>query len=144
MQTLLFSVVDELTPDLEKMVVESLQKLLTRNWEICEPELIDSTDSTSCTQLEDEPIRTLGVYIELQAPGLLSPSAISIEESQLADVDATVKELSKLTRTLNVTVEVEFQGEFVGEIKQGKPDHGIQKTLINEWRKAIESAKSTR
>ena len=87
-------------------------------WMVASPIFVNTTDDSSCTRPEDEPIRTVGIALPLaNGDGSTAP---------VQDLTALVDALAEFSRERNVDFEMELDGTFVGAIEHGVPDQLIQ------------------
>jgi hypothetical protein len=115
-------------------VVASLIRDLNdqRDWTCGDIEFVDELDETSATRPEDEPIRTLGGVLTLTRP----TSDPGNERSQNEDVEFLVDRLCEFSRSGRVLV-IEYDGEEIGEIREGRADAAVRVGLLGEWCKPL-------
>jgi len=109
-------------------VVEAMQA--AREWVVAPPAFVDETDSSSCTQPDDEPIRTAGCL--LFVPRHASDRATDLRA--LDDVEAVLEMLRNLSAESGVDIEVQFDDECIGEIERGVLDRSLRDGLLAPWR----------
>lgn len=106
-----------------------------RKWVVAPPAFVDETDSSSCTQPDDEPIRTAGcvLFVPRQAHR-------ATELRALNDVEAVLETLRNLSAESGVDIEVQLDDECIGEIQRGVFDRSLRDGLLAPWRDALRGA----
>jgi len=111
-----------------------------RAWSVGVPRFVDEVDDSSCTLPEDVPIRTVGVFVEVYSgfPPWGDRLPAAVDRSQYEDVRVLVERLAQFSREIDDDIVVEFEGEAIGWIEDGKPDRGLAVGLLGEWRRTVE------
>ena len=78
--------------------------------------------------------------IGLHLPRQGSASDPAIERAALEAATLFVNELATATQATDATVAVEYDGEVVGWIANGRADANVEVGLLGEWRRALDSA----
>ena len=130
---LLFAIED---PDIDMApAIASLVRQLNeeREWGCGEIAFVNEIDEASVTQPGDEPIWTLGGLLTLTRP---TGDALS-ERTQLEDVEILVDRLCRFTKGGPAFV-VDYDGEEIGSIADGRADRSLRDGLLGEWRKRLQ------
>jgi hypothetical protein len=90
------------------------------------PEFVDETDDSSCTAPEDQPIRTVGIVLTVSAPNE-SP------QTPLDDPTRLVTALARFSSERGTEFEMELDGEYIGDIKNGEASRSIKEGLLDTW-----------
>ena len=133
---LLFFLSDEYTDhDVSKLdeVVAGLAS--SGDWVLGPPRFFDEVEEAESTNSADEPIRTVGGFLELHPPS--EQEAKDIEESHYREVQRVVEALTRFGEHTGCEIELELGGSFVGDIKDGVPSELITLGLFEEWRKSL-------
>ena len=131
-----FYLVGEFTEDVVMRVLLFVQHLSKKGrWPAGKPEFVDDLDESSCTRPEDSPIRTVGGTVPLRDPRV----GVSAQEDaeDLDSVRHVVEQLSAFTAALNLTVELQLGGLYVGRIENGRPDRLVAVGLLAEWARTL-------
>jgi hypothetical protein len=104
-----------------------------RTWSHGEIALVDELDETSATQADDEPIWTLGGMLTLSRP----TNDLGFERVQYEDVEFLIDRLCRFSSAGRALV-IEYDGEEVGEITDGRADASLRDGLLGEWRKRLQ------
>jgi len=104
--------------------VESL--VSSRCWTVGPPEFLDETDSSSCTALEDEPVRTVGAVLGVT-------ESDSLPSTPREEVTAFIDALSAFSKERGLEMEVQLGDTYSGEIRAGVPDRLIREGLLATW-----------
>lgn len=111
--------------DVSAMGDLAVELAATGEWTVAPPAFVDETDDSSSTQPDDEPIRTVGAVLPLTYDG--GPTA------PVRDLTAFVDALVAFSVAREVPFELELDGTFVGEIRDGAPDALIRDGLLATW-----------
>jgi hypothetical protein len=103
-----------------------------REWTHGEIAFVDELDEISATQPHDEPIRTLGGVLTLTRP----TDDLADERSHYEDVEFLIGRLCEFSSG-GLTLVIEYDGEEVGEIRDGQADVSLRVGLLGEWRKRV-------
>jgi len=98
----------------------------SRSWTVSPPEYVDETDASSCTAPEDEPVRTVGVVLDVTDPDCVPGT--SREEAA-----AFIEALAAFSRQSGLEMEVQLGQTFAGEIRAGVPDRLVREGLLATW-----------
>jgi hypothetical protein len=98
----------------------------SQRWTLEAPELIDQTDASSCTQPEDQPIRTLGARLPVTGPE-------EVPGTPVQEVRALIEGLASLSRSRSLEMEVQLDNTYVGEICSGVIDRLLREGLLERW-----------
>ena len=129
---LLFAIEDA-DPDSATAIASLIRDLNEqREWMYGEIAFVDGLDEISATQPGDEPIRTLGGVLTLTRP----TSDLGQERSQYKDVEFLVDRLCEFSSG-GPTLVIEYDGEEVGEIRDGRADVSLSDGLLGEWRNRV-------
>ena len=82
---------------------------------------VDDLDEVSATQPDDEPVRTLGGVLTLTQP----TRDHADESSQYAEVEFLVDRLCEFSNGGHTLV-IEYDGEEIGEIRDGRADTSLR------------------
>jgi hypothetical protein len=136
-QRLLFFVVSDIDETTRSAIRELVRELAaSRPWVIGPPQYIDTREEPEDPTL-DEPIETVGGFLEIyspQAPGSL-PREVDLQH--LAEVDALVEALRGFSRANDVAFELELDGTHVGAVESGDVSRTLAIGLIGEWRRQL-------
>lgn len=133
-QPVLFSLVSGFTEqDVEALQVTIGTLGASRDWSLAPPQWVDEVDSSSCTRPEDLPIRTAGCVLFLSRAGGDRES----ERRALKDVEAVLLALQSFSGRTGLEIEVQVDRTQVGFIERGMLDDGIQRGLLDAWRRSI-------
>ena len=105
------------------------------SWVLGPPRFIDEVEEAESSNPEDEPIRTVGGFLELHPPSEQLPK--DIERAHYREIERVVGALTKFGEETGCEIELELDGSFVGDIKNGVPSELITCGLLEEWRKAL-------
>jgi hypothetical protein len=128
--SLLFAVEDpraDVAPSIASLVRQLNEE---RDWSYGEIACVNEIDEASVTQPGDEPIWTLGGALTSTRP----TEDVLSERAQLEDVEALVERLCLLSSDGPAFV-VEYDGEEIGLIADGRADTSLRDGLLGEWRK---------
>lgn len=104
-----------------------LEGLLAQGeWARGAPEFIDQLEEDSRTRPEDEPVRTVGVRLEVSEPGE-NPS------TPVNDATRLVEALAGFSLKHGVEFEFQLDGTFVGEVRNGEADRLLRDGLLARW-----------
>jgi hypothetical protein len=107
-------------------LVRSLKQ--QREWTYGEIAVVDDLDEASATQPDDAPIPTLGGILKLTRP-----TGHHVDErSQYEDVEFLVDRLCEFSDSGHALV-VEYEGEELGEIRDGRADASLREGLLGVW-----------
>jgi hypothetical protein len=120
-----------LSADFEASDAAALHELVaamatTERWTLTPPIFVDETDDSSCTQPEDEPIRTIGALLTVTLRDA-SP-ATPVEEVQRF-LDA----MAEFSARRGVDMEIELDATHAGRIRNGVIDDVAREGLIATW-----------
>ncbi len=97
-------------------------------WTLGPPAFVDETDASSCSQPEDEPIRTVGFVLEV------TPTRVDGPSTPAAEVERFLQPFAQLrVSDANLEFEVEYRGIYVGTIAAGKLDRSLVDGLLKPW-----------
>jgi hypothetical protein len=129
---LLFAV-DEPDPDAAVAVASLVHELnRERAWSGGDIMLVDEKDASSVSQPGDEPIWTLGGALTLARPS----EDLRHERVQLEEAELLIERLCRFSGGGHSLV-VEYDGEEVGVITDGRADSSLREGLLGEWRKRL-------
>jgi len=82
----------------------------------------------------ETPIETVGGYLEIYSawPPWTLPREIDLQH--LDEVTTLVTELCAFSRQFGVAIELELEGDLVGEIQKGEKNGQLADGLLGEWR----------
>lgn len=98
----------------------------SRRWTVRPPEFVDETDSSSCTAPDDEPVRTVGVVLDVTEPDCVPCTS---REEATAFIDA----LTEFSGRRGLEMEAQLGDTYAGEIRAGVPDRLIREGLLATW-----------
>ena len=133
---LLFFLSDEYTDyDVSKLdeVVSGLAH--SGDWVLGPPRFIDEVEEAESSNSEDEPIRTVGGFLELHQRS--EQLTMHIEQAHYQEIERVVEALTRFGGETGCEIELELGGSFVGDIKDGVPSELITRGLLEEWRKSL-------
>lgn len=113
---------DEFSIALEELV-KSFQLL---DWTVAPPEFVDEVDQDSVTAPEDEPIRTLGATLRVS-------EAQETPGTTREEVSRFLEGFRELTSAFAVEFEVELDGVYAGDIRDGLLSKTLQSGLLATW-----------
>jgi len=129
---------NELSESFERMLV-SISKV--RPWVIDPPTLVDYIDETDDAAGEQAEAHTYGAGLKLYSAlppwGAKLPRAI--DKMHYEEVKLLVDEACRLSREAGVDFYLQLDRSPIGSIRHGVPDESIQRGLLEEWRRAVES-----
>lgn len=64
--------------------------------------------------------------------------SLETDEAELDQVKALVEVLTWITATLETTITLELDSDYVGEITNDVPDRGVAEILMSEWERGTE------
>lgn len=116
-----------------KVMIERLEK--KRSWSILPPSYIDSINDPDSMEGEI-PRESAGGSLQIYsaAKGDL-PAAV--DKINLDEVECFINEIKILSSCLQITVEFELDGMFVGSIECGKSDISLEEGLLGPWRRHL-------
>jgi hypothetical protein len=117
--------------DYSETNVEDLRRLVQTlaaagAWSRALPRFADEVDDSSCTRPGDEPIRTVGVLLEVSEPG-------ELPETPVEEVTRLFEAVAAFSAKHLVDFEVQYRDELVGSIFNGVMDRGIREGLLESW-----------
>ena len=136
---LLFAIEWEATDDAARAMEAFVRQLAaSRSWTVTRPVFVDELDAASSVDDDDEPIRTIGVAVEVLSgfPPFGERIPIDVDRAEWEDVSELVRRVAEFARDNDVEIVVEFDQEAIGWIKDGAPDRGVTEALLGEWRRA--------
>jgi hypothetical protein len=114
----------------------------SRSWFVSGPTFVDEDDAERVdpTDPEDDPIRTVGVYIEVYSgfPPWGERLPVEVDARQLEDARALIDRMIALSRETGHSIVVEYDGEEIGSIVNGTMTRGLEEGLLQEWARDIE------
>lgn len=105
-------------------------------WRTRAPLWVNETDDSSCSRPEDQPIRTVGVFLEL-TPAPSPELTVEADEGEVADARAVIALGAHLSGEKGLPFVVELGGEPVGRIARGVPDEWVTEGLLGEWERGL-------
>jgi hypothetical protein len=105
-----------------------------RQWRHGDIEFVDDVDASSVTRSDDHPVRTLGGALTLTRP-TDDPGA---ERSQLEDVEFVIERLCEFSGSSGHAFVVQYDGDEVGSIRNGRMDASLRDGLLAEWQKRVQ------
>lgn len=105
-----------------------------RQWSHGEITFVDDVDASSVTRRGDHPVWTLGGSLTLTRP----TDDLRAERSQLEDVEFVIERLCEFSGSSGRTFVVEYDGEEVGSITNGRIDASLRDGLLAEWQKRVQ------
>lgn len=123
-----------------EILAERLEDL--RPWTVGPPEFVDMIDEAGCTDPGDEPVRTVGVYIELYSglPPWGERIPLTVDRAQYDEAHDLVFAMAEFARTHRVELVVGYDEESIGDIDaNGTPDRGILTVFLEEWRRSLDA-----
>lgn len=120
-----------LSADFRADDVDALRELVatmvaTARWTLTPPSFVDETDDSSCTQPEDEPIRTVGSLLTVTLRDA-SP-ATPVEE-----VQRFLEAMAAFAAQRGLDIEIELDATHAGRIQNGVIDDVAREGLIATW-----------
>jgi hypothetical protein len=130
-QDLLFIVLDGNTPRL----AEAFRRLVSemqaaRRWVLGPPEVVELEGE------ENDVAGLLRLYSSLPPWGERLPK--HIDAAHLEEVTFLVERLAQLSKDFDVEVELELDGDSVGDIQKGQLSRTLAEGLLGEWRRRRE------
>ena len=107
-----------------RALVDELSRKHT--WHLGAPEFVDDIDDSSCTAPEDQPIRTVGIVLTVSASN-------ENPQTPVDDPARLVAALARFSSERGTEFELEFDGESIGEIKNGQVSRSIKEGLLDTW-----------
>jgi len=135
-QKLVFFIAQDVDDELRLKVREFVQQLAgTRHWLNGPPRFVDEVDDTPSSDPDDLPIESLGGYIEIFSawPPWKVPRDVDIQH--LREAEHLVAALCHFSRQNGLTIEMQLDEKFVGEIQNGEMDVLVAEVLLGEWRR---------
>jgi len=114
-----------------------LRLALPRRWLNGAPRFVDFHEEPEDPSREDQPIDTVGGYIEIYSayPPWTLPREIELQH--LDEVTALVNALCDLSREHELAFELELDDKFVGSIVFGTMNVALSVGLLGEWRRVL-------
>lgn len=140
-QLLLFFVESDLEDGgkAREVIRDAIERLAnSRSWVIHPPLFVDEIDEESCSDPADEPIETVGGYLEIYAASSPERAPLAIELAQLAEVEALVGMLNELSTRAGFDFGLELDGELIGFVSEGRPDSSLETGLLGAWRSQLD------
>lgn len=135
-QSLLFCLSGDFSEDDVRVLRGLVHEIAAaRAWHSDPPKFVDELDSSSCTHPDDEPIRTVGGVLVLEAPATVPDK--QTETSHLDEVGYLIERLAAFSRDRGCELELELAGESIGDIVNGEMSQSIRTGLIDEWRRSL-------
>jgi hypothetical protein len=125
--------------ELMQALVEDLRT--ARGWSTTLPTFVNEEDDAEELEEDEEPIRTVGVFVELYSgfPPWKDRLPVGVDRAQLEDVRYLIATLAELSRAMALDLAVEYAGETIGEIVNGEPDEGVTIGLLGEWQRSLDA-----
>ena len=135
-QHLLFFVAQDVNDEIRRVVRNAVNQLARiEPWVTSPPAFVDAVDDNR-TRPEDSLDITIGGELDIYSSmGGKLPRDLDI--ATLSDVERVVKAMQELSRDHSLAISFELDGEFVGEIEDGKIDRCLEIGLIGEWRRHL-------
>ena len=135
---LLFFVAQDLDDHIRGNVRDFVLRLAgLRRWLNGPPHFVNSRDEPKDISRGDMPVETIGGYLEIYSalPPWTLPREIDLQH--LDEVTALLNALCDFSREHNLAIELEFDGELIGAIEDGKMDHSLNEGLLGEWKRQL-------
>jgi hypothetical protein len=137
-QRLLFFLAQEFDDGIQGTIRGFVLRLaLLRRWLNGAPRFVDLHEEPEDPSREDQPIDTVGGYIEIYSayPPWTLPREIELQH--LDEVTALVNALCDLSREHELAFELELDDKFVGSIVFGTMNVTLSVGLLGEWRRVL-------
>ncbi len=119
---------------LERMIASLAE---AKVWVIEPPEFVDETEQPDSGNPEDQPVRTVGGFLELhRCYDGVDPH---VERREYAATEFFVDAMNSFSARTGCAFECELGGEIIGSIMVGAACDGITVGLLGEWRKALDN-----
>lgn len=141
--TLLFAIdadADDITEDAIDAMRAAIASLASsRSWTIAPPEFIDEEDNSSSTQPGDQPIVTVGGFVQLYSsfPPWGERLPTTVDRAQYEEAKAIVDAMATYSREKQLDLVFEYEDEAIGYIERGAPDEGLTVGLLAEWDRVL-------
>lgn len=132
---LVFYIVGETVEDFE---AEGMEKLVAdlahaRRWVLGPPEFVDEVEEG--TREGDLNLPLVGGVLELHSayPPWRERLPASVEREELEATQAVVSALTEFSRTYDLELALELDGDQIGVITAGVPDEALTKGFLGAW-----------
>lgn len=135
---LLFFVAQDLDDNIRSNVRDFVLRLAgLRHWLNGPPRFVNSREEPKDTSRGDMPVETIGGYLEIYStlPPWTLPRKINIQHFD--EVTALLNALCGFSREHDLAIELEFDGELIGAIEDGKMDFALAEGLLGEWKRHL-------
>jgi hypothetical protein len=126
------------TASIVDAMLASAQRLAhRRNWVISPPQFLDQSDDSSARWVG------FGLQLYTALPPWGDEIDPQVDSAHLEEVKELVGEICRLSGNWGASFQFEYANEFIGMVEAGRMDSGIAETLIGEWERAINRAKTS-